>query len=115
MDAAEQLPLEKTEPLPWVEICTRYPDQYVCLVDIERAELRIGRPRRVSALKYRTRSKRSGRARSVVGAAPNVAAASHRGCWPPPCVGIEACSARGARFDCVTAIPVQDPARAEPW
>ncbi|TMQ19341.1 MAG: hypothetical protein E6J91_06345 [Deltaproteobacteria bacterium] len=40
MEAAEQLPLEKTEPLPWVEICKRYPDQYVCLVDIDRAELR---------------------------------------------------------------------------
>jgi hypothetical protein len=40
MDAAEHLPLETTEPLPWVEICIRYPDQYVCLVDIEHAELR---------------------------------------------------------------------------
>jgi len=40
MDPAEQFPLETTEPLPWVEICMRYPDQYVCLVDIEHAELR---------------------------------------------------------------------------
>jgi hypothetical protein len=40
MDAAEQLLLERTEPLPWVEICIRYPDQYVCVVDIDRAELR---------------------------------------------------------------------------
>jgi hypothetical protein len=40
MDAAEQLPLEETEPLSWVEICIWYPDQYVCLVDIDWAELR---------------------------------------------------------------------------
>jgi hypothetical protein len=40
MDAAEQLPLEETEPLSWVEICIRYPDQYVCLVDIDWVELR---------------------------------------------------------------------------
>ena len=40
MDAAEQVPLEKPERLPWVEICIRYPDQYVCLVDIDRAQLR---------------------------------------------------------------------------
>jgi hypothetical protein len=38
MNAAEQLPLE-TEPLPWAEICLRYPGQYVCLVHIDRAEL----------------------------------------------------------------------------
>jgi hypothetical protein len=40
MDAAEQLPIKETEPLSWVEICIRYPDQYVCLVDIDREELR---------------------------------------------------------------------------
>jgi hypothetical protein len=40
MDAAEQLRLKTTEPMPWVEICMRYPDQYVCLVDIAHAELR---------------------------------------------------------------------------
>ena len=28
-------PLE-TEPLSWTEICTRYPDQFVCVVDMER-------------------------------------------------------------------------------
>ena len=39
MNAAEQLPLETTELLPWAEICLRYPDQYVCLVDMDRAEL----------------------------------------------------------------------------
>ena len=39
MDAAEQIPLATTEPLPWMEICIRYPDQYVCLVDIDHAEL----------------------------------------------------------------------------
>jgi hypothetical protein len=40
MDAAPQLPHEGTEPLSWAEICIRYPDQYVCLVDIDWAELR---------------------------------------------------------------------------
>lgn len=40
MDAAERLAAEKNEPLRWPEICRRYPDQYVCLVDIARAELR---------------------------------------------------------------------------
>jgi hypothetical protein len=40
MDAAEQIPAEPTEPLPWMEICMRYPDQYVCLVDIDHAEVR---------------------------------------------------------------------------
>jgi hypothetical protein len=39
MDAAEQIPVEATDPLPWVEICMRYPDQYVCLVDIDHTEL----------------------------------------------------------------------------
>jgi hypothetical protein len=33
MDTAEQLVLE-SEPLSWAEICARYPDQFVCLVDI---------------------------------------------------------------------------------
>ena len=40
MVAAEHLVPLSIEPLPWVEICIRYPDQYVCLVDIDRAELR---------------------------------------------------------------------------
>lgn len=35
MDAAERLAPDATEPLPWVAICIRYPDQYVCLVDVE--------------------------------------------------------------------------------
>jgi hypothetical protein len=38
MDAAEQIALVETEPLPWAEICARYPDQFVCLVDIVRPE-----------------------------------------------------------------------------
>jgi hypothetical protein len=38
MDAAEQIAPIETEPLPWVEICARYPDQFVCLVDIVRPE-----------------------------------------------------------------------------
>jgi hypothetical protein len=40
MDAAERLAPDETEPLPWAEICARYPDQYVCLVDIVRPPLR---------------------------------------------------------------------------
>jgi len=40
MDAAEEtLPLA-TDPLPWAEICARYPDQYVCLVDVVHPPLR---------------------------------------------------------------------------
>jgi|SRR5215831_7702084 len=40
MDATEPLLPVETEPLAWTEICARYPDQYVCLVDIEKVELR---------------------------------------------------------------------------
>ncbi|HEY6177503.1 MAG TPA: hypothetical protein VIX73_23765 [Kofleriaceae bacterium] len=42
MNGAEQLPLEATELLPWAEICLRYPDQYVCLVDMDWYE--VGNP-----------------------------------------------------------------------
>jgi hypothetical protein len=52
MDAAEQLLLENTEPLPWVEICIQYPDQYVCLVDIDRAELRSPEIKRARVVGY---------------------------------------------------------------
>jgi hypothetical protein len=31
---AAQATVDETEPLSWREICARYPDQYVCLVDI---------------------------------------------------------------------------------
>ncbi len=37
MDAAERLAPDETETLQWAEICARYPDQYVCLVDMETA------------------------------------------------------------------------------
>ena len=40
MDAAEQIAPLETEPLPWAEICTRYPDQFVCVVDIVHPPLR---------------------------------------------------------------------------
>jgi hypothetical protein len=40
MDAAEQLVDDDVEPLPWAVICARYPDQFVCLVDVVHAELR---------------------------------------------------------------------------
>jgi hypothetical protein len=36
MDAAEVLPPSISEPLTWAEICERYPDQRVCLVEMDR-------------------------------------------------------------------------------
>lgn len=36
MDAAAQLAPNISEPLTWAEICERYPDQQVCLVEIDR-------------------------------------------------------------------------------
>src|SRR5262245_58465873 len=38
MDTAEQLVPGEPESLSWAEICARYPDQFVCLVDIIRPE-----------------------------------------------------------------------------
>lgn len=38
MNAAAQIAPDKTEPLSWAEIRARYPDQYVCLVDIVNVE-----------------------------------------------------------------------------
>jgi hypothetical protein len=35
MDAAENLAPEISEPLTWTEICARYPDEHVCLVEID--------------------------------------------------------------------------------
>lgn len=40
MDAAEQIASLETEPLPWAEICARYPEQYVCLIEIVHPPLR---------------------------------------------------------------------------
>lgn len=40
MDAAQELAPIDTEPLSWAEICARYPDQFVCLVDIVHPSLR---------------------------------------------------------------------------
>jgi hypothetical protein len=40
MDAAEQLAPNISEPLTWAEICNRYSDQFVCLVDVVPVELR---------------------------------------------------------------------------
>jgi hypothetical protein len=39
MDAAEQLVPVETDRLTWAEICARYSDQYVCLVDVVRPPL----------------------------------------------------------------------------
>jgi hypothetical protein len=47
MDAATRLEPVETEPLTWGEICRRYPDQYVCLIDI--ATPARGNPEIVSA------------------------------------------------------------------
>ncbi|MEZ4361616.1 MAG: hypothetical protein R3B48_15625 [Kofleriaceae bacterium] len=40
MDAAEQIAanIELSEALPWVKICERHPDQFVCLVDVVKVE-----------------------------------------------------------------------------
>jgi hypothetical protein len=38
MDAAEKLAQTISEPLTWAEICSRYPDQWVCLVEIDRSD-----------------------------------------------------------------------------
>lgn len=35
MHAAEQLTPTITEPLTWAEMCERYPDEWVCVVDID--------------------------------------------------------------------------------
>lgn len=35
MSAAELLAPEISEPLTWAEICGRYPDEWVCLVEID--------------------------------------------------------------------------------
>ena len=35
MSAAEQLAPTITGPLTWAEICARYPDEWVCVVDID--------------------------------------------------------------------------------
>jgi len=35
MRAAELLAPEVSEPLTWTEICGRYPDEWVCLVEID--------------------------------------------------------------------------------
>jgi hypothetical protein len=40
MNAAAQVTVDETEPLSWREICARYPDQFVCLVDIVGVEPR---------------------------------------------------------------------------
>ena len=39
MDAAERVTPDATEPLSWAEICSRYPERYVCLVDVVRPPL----------------------------------------------------------------------------
>ena len=36
MSAAEVLAPEISEPLTWAEICARYPDEWVCLVELDR-------------------------------------------------------------------------------
>lgn len=48
MSAAEVLAPELSEPLKWVEICTRYLDEWACLVETDRVhpfgfEFRSGR------------------------------------------------------------------------
>lgn len=38
MTATEHLPPTISEPLTWQEICQRYPDEWVCLVEIDRPD-----------------------------------------------------------------------------
>jgi hypothetical protein len=38
MSAAEQLAPTISEPLSWDAICTRYPNQWVCLVEMDRPD-----------------------------------------------------------------------------
>ena len=40
MEAAREHVVVGTEPLTWAEICARFPDQYVCLVDLVQPEPR---------------------------------------------------------------------------
>lgn len=40
MDAATELRPDESQPLSWAEICVRYPDQFVCLVDVVPVEVR---------------------------------------------------------------------------
>lgn len=35
MSAAKVLAAEISEPLTWAEICTRYPDEWVCIVEMD--------------------------------------------------------------------------------
>jgi hypothetical protein len=35
--AAEKITVETSEALTWAQICERYPDQWVCVVEIQRA------------------------------------------------------------------------------
>ena len=35
MDAAEKIEPAISEPLSWDEICKRYPDQFVCLTEVD--------------------------------------------------------------------------------
>jgi hypothetical protein len=35
MSAAAVLAPEISEPLTWAEICTRYPDEWVCIVEMD--------------------------------------------------------------------------------
>jgi hypothetical protein len=35
-EAVEIVPAEISEPLTWAEICARYPDEWVCLVEMDR-------------------------------------------------------------------------------
>lgn len=40
MDEVTRIRSENTEAVPWAEIRARYPDQYVCLVDVVPVEAR---------------------------------------------------------------------------
>jgi hypothetical protein len=39
-EAAQVAAAEISEPLTWAEICARYPDEWVCLVEVDRVDPR---------------------------------------------------------------------------
>src|ERR1043165_9992750 len=52
MDAAKQLVRGVPESLTWAEICARYPDQFVCLVDVVPVEPRSPKIHRARIVGY---------------------------------------------------------------
>lgn len=43
MTVTEHIPPNISEPLTWREICRRYPDEWVCLVEFDRIDPTVSR------------------------------------------------------------------------